>query len=297
MSAYVMYGKTRLSGKKFSEKRAQTGLIRRRPSRLECAGCSLCSELEAEGERLPCKMGGKECTRKGVACPHLIDNRAPRRINMEGLSPRTAIDSGTIALYHPHSVGGIVLDGRIQGLKLSLIAKDEIGILSDQCTEDVSVAPRGLRGSCIERHHRMHTAGSPEKRFEIARTVCKQSFRVNYRDMIKIEAINIHVADAPGHSGRCEDEALGERVCARRYKAHRTKNPSALASRGHLEKCLHTCSMKAGAYHIAAGVFADNSDKRSLCSEQGCHTHRVERSSARRVGKAALSSRRLLFQE
>jgi len=173
MSAYVMYGKTRLSGKKFSEKRAQTGLIRRRPSRLECAGCSLCSELEAEGERLPCKMGGKECTRKGVACPHLIDNRAPRRINMEGLSPRTTIDTGTVALYHPHDVGGIVLDGKVQSLKLSLIAKDEIGILSDQCAEGFSVAPRSLRGHRIERDRLSHAAGAPEERFETSRAVCK----------------------------------------------------------------------------------------------------------------------------
>ncbi len=173
MSAYVMYGKTRLSGKKFPEKPAQTDLVRRWPPRLQCAGSGLCSEIETEGERLPCKMGGKECARESVACPQLIDSRTPRRINMEGLSPRTTIDTGTVALYHPHDVGGIVLDGKVQSLKLSLIAKDEIGILSDQCAEGFSVAPRSLRGHRIERDRLSHAAGAPEERFETSRAVCK----------------------------------------------------------------------------------------------------------------------------
>ncbi len=115
--------------------------------------------------------------------------------------------------------------------------------------------------------------------------------------MLKIETIKIHVADAPGRSRRCKDEALGGRhpVFVHPLQAHRTKNSCALASCKNLEKSLHTCSVKACTYDISATVFADNTDKRSLCPEQGCHPHRVERSSARRAGKAALSLRHLRF--
>jgi len=112
-------------------------------------------------------MCSKKSAGKSIPRPHLIDHGTAWRIDMDGLPPRTAIDTGTVALDHPHNVRRIVLGRQVQSLEFRFIAENEIGILSNQRFEGVSIAPCRLGGHCINGDIHPHIAGTSKERFEL----------------------------------------------------------------------------------------------------------------------------------
>jgi len=228
MPVYVMYGKSRLFGKNFAGKIAQAARIRLGALRLQGAGCCLCSELEAEGQGFSCKMCSKESAGKSIPRPHLIEHGTAWRIDMDGLPPRIAIDTITVALDHPHNVRRIVLDRQVQRLEFCFITKNEIGILSNQRFEGFPIVPCRLGGHRIERDGHPHIAGMSKEHFEILWSIYKQPFCVNHREMRALKASKIPIAYAVGRTRRDEDTTRcgTTRLCTLpHHAAHRTKIP------------------------------------------------------------------------
>lgn len=238
-----MYGKSRLFGKNFAGKSAQAARIRLGSLRLQGASRRLCSELEAEDQGFSCKMCSKESARKSIARPNLIDHGTAWRIDMDGLPPRIAIDTITVALDYPHNVRRIVLGRQVQSLEFCIIAENEIGILSNQRSEGVSIALCRLCRHCIKGDIHPHVAGTSKERFELLWSIYEQPFCVNHRDMRTIKAIKIHIAYSVGRTRRGEDTARCGTTCLCTlplHAAHRTENPRALAPAGSVEKRLDT---------------------------------------------------------